>query len=137
MKRSLYLVFALITLCTILIFGAVTVSAEESTTYYEGYYSFVMRVNPETQVSEVIITDCDNEITGNVTVPSHLGGQFPVVGIAAGAFSDCTYMTSVTIGSRVQVIGAYAFRGCTSLQKISIADSVTSIGTGAFQDTAY
>jgi len=50
----------------------------------------------------------------------------------AGAFENCTGLTSVTIPSSVTSIGIGAFWGCTGLTNISIPSSVTSIGNGAF-----
>ena len=55
-------------------------------------------------------------------------------GIYHFAFSDCTSLTSVTIGSGVTYIGDEAFRYCTGLTSITIPDSVTYIGFYAFRD---
>ncbi|MGN0760946.1 MAG: leucine-rich repeat domain-containing protein [Christensenellales bacterium] len=52
--------------------------------------------------------------------------------ILYGAFSECTNLTSVTIGKGVINIGRSAFYNCHSLISIAIADSVTSIGEYAF-----
>lgn len=52
--------------------------------------------------------------------------------ILYGAFSECTNLTSVTIGKGVISIGRSAFYNCHSLISIAIADSVTSIGEYAF-----
>ena len=50
------------------------------------------------------------------------------------AFSNCTSLTSVTIGDSVTSIGEAAFEGCTSLTSVAIGDSVMSIGDFAFSD---
>jgi hypothetical protein len=100
--------------------------------------------------------------TGDVTIPSQLGGYAvkqvgyhsdagsffdrdvqtsvtsvtipdSVTRIQGMAFEDCTGLTSVTIGSGVATIESWAFRGCTRLTSVVIPDSVTSIGNGAFQ----
>ena len=52
--------------------------------------------------------------------------------IGAGAFSGCSGLTSVTIGSGVTSIGGSAFSNCSGLTSITIPDSVTSIGSYAF-----
>ncbi|MCD7796516.1 MAG: leucine-rich repeat domain-containing protein, partial [Clostridiales bacterium] len=57
--------------------------------------------------------------------------------IPNNAFSNCTSLTSVTIGDSVTSIGSSAFSYCTNLSSISIGNSVTSIGSGAFSSTAY
>ena len=54
--------------------------------------------------------------------------------ISARAFSNCTSLTSVTIGNSVTSIGNSAFSGCDSLTNVTIGESVTSIGYRAFSD---
>ncbi len=53
-----------------------------------------------------------------------------------GAFSSCTGLTSVTIGSGVAGIGPYAFSGCTGLTAVTFAEDsqLTGIGRYAFSD---
>ena len=50
------------------------------------------------------------------------------------AFSNCSSLTSITIGNNVTSIGNFAFSYCSSLTSITIPDSVTSIGYCAFFD---
>ena len=52
--------------------------------------------------------------------------------LESSAFSGCSWLASVTIGSRVTSIGDYAFSGCRGLTSVTIPDSVTSIGDDAF-----
>ena len=54
--------------------------------------------------------------------------------IGDGAFSDCSGLTSVTIGESVTSIGNYAFYGCSGLTSVTIPNSVTSIVSLAFYD---
>ena len=52
--------------------------------------------------------------------------------IGTSAFSNCSSLTSVTIGNSVTSIRDYAFRSCSSLTSVTIGNSVTSIGRYAF-----
>ena len=97
--------------------------------------------------------------TGDVTIPSELGGYAvkklgnsgspifygnntsvtsvvipdSVTSIGDYAFNYCTGLTSVSIGNSVTSIGGEAFSACTGLTSVVIPDSVTSIGYGAFR----
>ena len=56
---------------------------------------------------------------GDVVIPDTIGG-LPVTTIRYDAFSDCTGLTSVTIGNGVSSIGEQAFSGCTGLTAITV-----------------
>ncbi len=51
------------------------------------------------------------------------GVKMRVTSITAYAFSKCTLLQKVTIGSNVQQIGKYAFSGCKSLKTINFTTS--------------
>ena len=57
-----------------------------------------------------------------------------VTDIRMYAFSKCTALTNVTMGSSVKDIGTSAFRDCTSLASITLGSSVTSIDSYAFEN---
>ena len=57
-----------------------------------------------------------------------------VTNIGPHTFTNCSGLTSVTIGTGVQVIENDAFGKCTSLPSITIPDSVTTISGGAFNN---
>ena len=70
-----------------------------------------------------LIAGCNNTI-----IPSS------VTSIGAGAFQNCTGLTSVTLPQSLTSIGESAFGGCTGLKSVEIPKSVTTIGAYAFHD---
>jgi hypothetical protein len=56
------------------------------------------------------------------------------LGIAGGAFEDCTGLISVNIPESVANIGRYAFYGCSNLSSVKIPNNVTDIGEYTFQN---
>lgn len=95
-----------------------------------GFYSF------RTPVWDVvIITKVDTSISGDIIIPSTLGG-YPVTEIGDSAFSNCTNLTSITIPDSVTSIGFSAFSGCTNLERITFGEDsqLTSIGYRSFGD---
>ena len=56
------------------------------------------------------------------------------VNVGIGAFEDITSLTRVSLSSGS--IGAYAFSGCTKLGEIKLGSGVESIGSLAFRNTA-
>jgi hypothetical protein len=62
----------------------------------------------------------------NVTIPNG------VTSIGAGAFADCSSLSSVSIPNTVFNIGDNAFYWCINLTGVTIPDSVTIVGDEAF-----
>jgi len=52
--------------------------------------------------------------------------------VGAGAFTGCTNLTRLTIGSRVTNLCAEAFYRCAGLQRVTIPDSVVKLGDAVF-----
>jgi hypothetical protein len=80
--------------------------------------------------SALSITHSPNRRITSLVIPdtvTHIGGS---------AFFGNEYMTSLTIGNSVQIIGAGAFQNCPRLTSVIIPDSVTEIGDRAFFTTA-
>lgn len=73
----------------------------------------------------------DAATAGVVTIPAETEG-YKVTGIAAGAFSGCTAITSVVIPEGVATIGSKAFQGCTALASIKLPASIAEIAADAF-----
>ncbi len=92
--------------------------------YNEGNYGYNVVDN------KAVIVDAS--VSGDVTVPSLLGG-YEVTSIDETAFAQCGYsLTSITIPDGIVSIGRNAFYHCYGLKNVTISDSVTSIANGAF-----
>ena len=52
----------------------------------------------------------------------------------SGAFSNCSNLRTVTLGSHVKTIDRGAFRGCTNLTEITFPRTLTHLGSMAFKD---
>lgn len=88
---------------------------------------------PDTVTGVPIKSIAENAFFGNkkltnVTLPSFL------IEIGAHAFEECTALKTVTVGSKLEVIGMASFKN-TPLEEISLPDSVYSIGKQAFYRT--
>ncbi len=122
-KKFLSVALSFIMIFGIILFSPFEVSAE--TQYKSGYYTYTVSND------DAIITGCDTSISGEVNIPSSLGG-FKVIGLGAEAFKDCCLLTSIIIPDNVMIIGGGAFENCSSLISITIPDSVSTIGCAAF-----
>ncbi len=54
------------------------------------------------------------------------------LGIAGGAFQNCTGLTDIAIPNSVSAIGDNAFQNCTSLTSVNLPNSVTCVGEMVF-----
>lgn len=120
-KRILSLILMIVIIMSIISIGTFSVSAETS-----DYYTYTINDG------EATITDVDTSISGDVIIPSTLGG-YPVTCIGKDAFGFCLNVTSVEIPDGVTTIDKLAFQKC-SAAKINIPSSVTKIGNYAFSD---
>lgn len=73
---------------------------------------------------EVTITSCSEDISGDVIIPSTLGG-YPVTRIGNYAFQFCNSLLSVTIPESIKVIGECIFDLCDSFERINITNIAT------------
>ena len=98
------------------------VSANAAT---EGYYTY------EVENGEATIVDIDDYLSGDVDIPSTLGG-YPVTAIGDGAFYGSCLITALSIPEGVETIGRYAFDSCFLVEEITVPDSLVVISKGAF-----
>ena len=82
----------------------------------EGYYTY------EVENGEATITGVDSSISGDVTIPSTLGG-YSVISIGRCAFDSCKSLKSIIIPDSVTSIGEEAFYECTSLTSITVDEN--------------
>ena len=85
---------------------------------------------------EVIITDCDSSISGEVVIPDTIEG-YPVTAIGSYAFSWCKEITKVKIPSGVKVLQNDAFLGCSALYDIILPENPINMESSVFENTAY
>ena len=69
----------------------------------------------------------DNTVIENVIIPDFC------YQIQNSAFSGCTNLSGVEIGSGVWLIGNSAFYGCSSLKSARLPDALDTLGSAAFQ----
>ncbi len=122
MKKFLSIALTVALMLTVLPFGLFAVPTSAATS---GYYTYSV-IN-----GKASITDCDTSISGNIVIPSTLGG-YPVTNIGDYAFSTCDSVKSITVPNSVISIGEGAFSPCESLVKVTVNNGVISIGNGAF-----
>ena len=85
--------------------------------------------------NEVSVISKTPKYSGDIIIPdsiSYLGTRYYVTSIASQAFSLCTTLNSIKIGSKLKSIGDRAFINCTALVNLWLPASVTTIGQYAF-----
>ena len=123
MKKVLSVLLMLAMIFSLIPMGTFTLTANALT---EGYYIYTVTD------SKATITDVDESLSGDVIIPSTLGG-YPVTSIGTWAFAWCENLTSITIPDGVTSIGESMFYCCSKLESITIPNGVTSIGRDAFE----
>lgn len=128
MKRIQSILLSLVMFLGII--GTVPMMDVKTGAQTSGIYTYTV------EKGEAIITACQQSQTGDITIPSTLGG-YSVTAIEEYAFQDCNGLTSVIIPNGVRSIGRAAFQGCYNLQSITIPSSVTRIDYFAFSNTPW
>ena len=71
-----------------------------------------------------------------LTVPDNIDGG-KVVELGMDCFIENNTITSVKLGSSLEIIGDYAFYNCKSLSSVTIGKKVWSVGVAAFEGTPW
>ncbi len=72
----------------------------------------------------IVITSCSKAAKGSLTIPASIDKK-TVTGIAAGAFSDCYYVTGVKLPAKAKSVTADAFTDCPFLTSIAVSSGNT------------
>ncbi len=115
-KNSISLVMAVVIIISMALFTVAPLAVNAADDLTEGDFTYRVDNN------EAEITDFNAAFSGDVIVPSTLGG-YPVARISSLAFQDCTEMTGITIPSSVTYIGDGIFKGCTKLASITVDEN--------------
>lgn len=107
-----------------------TTCGKEQEFYYSDTWVYALR---EDGTAEIV--RCDQpETVGSLTVPETVNG-IAVTAIGDKAFSQCYYLTDVTLPEGITYIGDFAFEDCTDMETLTIPATVTSMGCNPFIGT--
>ncbi len=81
--------------------------------------------------TEVEITYCDKEVTGDFIIPSSVEGK-PVTSIGHDAFAECVGITRIDMPNTIVKIDDFAFHMCTGLTNITLSENIEYIGDSSF-----
>lgn len=127
MKKALSLIFSAVLLFCLIINPA----AAFGITGKEGAYTYEVLDDGTAR-----ITEYDKSVSGNLMIPSKLGGK-KVTQIAGYVFQYDENLTSVTIPEGVTYIGELAFNGCKKISTVSLPSSLTGLGRFPFNATPW
>lgn len=122
MKRKALLAM----ICVAVLAAAVFLLPTSADAATEGYYTY------EVTDSGAIITNVDDTICGDITIPSDLGGYI-VTEIGDYAFALCSNLNGVTIPSSINQIGYGAFSWCVGLSNITFQGDAPKFAEDAFE----
>ena len=70
--------------------------------------------------------DISKAVENEIVLPEN------IIRIGSYAFSDCSAITDIQFGSKVETIDEFAFQNCTGLKKLIVPSSVKSMGSQIF-----
>ena len=119
---------ALLTAAIVLTLLAMTVLqiSAATTTYTEGDYTYKL-----TSSGGAAITKCATTVSGEVVVPSTLGG-YNVTELSNNAFYNCSKITKITVPEGVKKLGTSVFWKCTALKSVVFPQTLSVINTKDF-----
>ena len=82
--------------------------------------------------ASAVVIPADISVDLSSLGPEYSNKNFSVVSVAAEAFKNYQYVSSVVIPNTVNYLGNYAFYGCTNLVSVTFSDNITVIGTECF-----
>ncbi len=109
-----------------LTFGTGTsTDVEEDKDKVDGFYTYTVLDGKAT------IIDVDESISGDVVIPSTLGG-FPVTAIGDKAFQYCKKLKSIVVPDFIESMGTYVFSDCYTLESFVLSEKITQIPEATF-----
>ena len=121
MKRIALIVATVVLMAVCFVFGA---SAEEFT---DGIYTYTVNDG------KAILTDLDSNASGDVVLPSTLGG-YPLVEIGGWSITYCNEITSLTIPEGVTTLGDHAIYNCNKISNISFPSTLRKLDEASLKD---
>ena len=108
---------------------------KEDNTYILSNYlgNMINPILPTSYKGEKYEYEIGSAFSGNTDI-TNINIPDSVTRICDSAFSGCSYIFEVVIGTGVTSIGNYAFYECNDLTTIKIPESVTNIGDSAFNN---
>lgn len=121
--------------------GSITFGSTNIKLYDKSFANSGLR---SVDLSNVIRIESENTSTSNAGAAFSGCTQLETLTIGSSltnipqySFLSCANLRSVTIPSNVSTIGNYSFQDCTSLTSVTISEGVTYIGMWAFRNTRF
>ena len=121
--------FKRLALIVLAVVGSVSVNAKSFTVNGVKY-----NVTDEAGLLVEVIAD-ESKYKGTVEIPATVsdgGKTYSVKSISSYAFSECTELEKVVVGSNVESVGYRAFKNCTSLKNINWSNNIREYGSEVF-----